>query len=111
MDEKEHRFVDKNGLPVYFDMQADIGHTKHIGGTKATDELLEMCALESGQSLLNVGCGAGASSVYIYKKYGCQLTGVDFKEKMVESARKMAVRRGVKGEIEFRQADAQKPAL
>ena len=107
MEKEKQRFVDENGLPVYFDMQAEIGHTKHIGGSKATDQLLEMCELQPGQSLLNVGCGAGASSVYIYNQYACQVTAVDFKENMVESARKTARRRGLEGKITFRQADAQ----
>ncbi len=37
--------IDEHGLPSYFDMQAKLGYTKHIGGSDATRELLEMCRI------------------------------------------------------------------
>ncbi len=33
------------GLPDYFDMQAAMGHTKHVGGWTATQELAGLCHL------------------------------------------------------------------
>ncbi len=95
------------GLPDYFDMQAAMGHTKHVGGWTATLELAQICRLREGQELLYVGCGAGTAATKIAMEYECRLVGVDLLETMVESAREWAERRGVADRTEFRIADAQ----
>ena len=95
------------GLPDYFDMQAAMGHTKHVGGWTATQELVEMVHLQKDQELLYVGCGAGTAATKIVQEYQCRLVGVDLLEPMVESARQWAQRRGVSERMEFRVADAQ----
>jgi len=33
------------GLPIYFDLQAKMGHTKHLGGVAVTRRLAELCSL------------------------------------------------------------------
>jgi len=40
------------GLPDYFDMQAAMGHTKHVGGWTATQELAQLCHVQEGQEIL-----------------------------------------------------------
>ncbi len=95
------------GLPDYFDMQAAMGHTKHVGGWTATQELAQLCRLREGHELLYVGCGAGTAATKIAVEYKCRLVGVDLLETMVESAREWAERRGVADRTEFRIADAQ----
>ena len=94
-------------LPMYFDMQAKMGHTKHLGGIYATDKLAELCKLESGKTLLNVGSGSGISATYVAEKYGCRVVGVDLLPAMVESAQRWAETKGVADLTEFRLGDAQ----
>jgi ubiquinone/menaquinone biosynthesis C-methylase UbiE len=94
-------------LPDYFDMQARIGHTKHIGGWFSTQEMAELCHLGEGQELLYVGAGAGTAATRIVQVYGCRLVGIDLLESMVQSANEWAKRRGVKHLVDFRQGDAQ----
>lgn len=107
MSDKKKELFDEYGLPRYLDMQAEMGYTKHIGGTQATRELLELCQVNPDKVVLNVGCGAGAATTYIVENYGCKVVGVDIKENMIESAREWAQRRGVDDKTEFRKADAQ----
>ena len=107
MSTKVNDLIDEHGLPRYFDMQAKLGYTKHIGGSDATRELLEMCRISAEKTLLNVGCGAGTTSTYIVENYGCQLVGVDIKGNMIASAENWAHRKGITGKVEFRVADAQ----
>jgi len=95
------------GLPIYFDMQARMGHTKHLGGTFATEKLAELCKLESGKTLLNVGSGSGISAAYVAEKYGCRVVGVDLLPAMIESAQRWADVKGVADQTEFRLGDAQ----
>jgi arsenite methyltransferase len=89
----------------FLDMQADVGVTKHIGGFDATDELLSLCHIAQAQEVLNVGCGIGVGSVYIAKRYGCHVVGVDISERMVEWSRRRAREERVEPKVEFRPAD------
>jgi ubiquinone/menaquinone biosynthesis C-methylase UbiE len=95
------------GLPDYFDLQANIGHTKHVGGWPSTQEIAEMCELGPGQELLYVGSGAGIAAIQIAKTYGCQVYGVDLLQSMVDSANTWAEKRGATDLVDFRVGDAQ----
>lgn len=53
-----------------------------IGGT---DKFVSL--LPTGASVLDVGCGAGVKSQYLFNK-GLNVTGVDFSEKMIEIAKR-----------------------
>jgi arsenite methyltransferase len=89
----------------FFDMQAAVGVTKHTGGFEATNELLSLCHIEDAHEVLNVGCGIGAGSAYIARKYGCHVVGVDVSEKMIEWSRRRAREERVEAKVEFRTAD------
>jgi len=84
----------------FLDMQGTIGVTKHIGGFDATNELLSLCHIENAWEVLNVGCGIGVGSIYIAKKYGCQVVGVDISDKMVEWSRRRAREERVEAKVE-----------
>lgn len=71
----------------YFEMQAKVGITKHMGGLKATRRLLELCQVEKSDQLLVVGSGNGVSAIRIQEFTGSQVTGIDLSEDMVERAR------------------------
>ncbi len=89
----------------YFEFQAEIGLTKHIGGITATNELIKLCRIKKGSKVLEVGCGIGLTSVYLAKK-GCMVTGVDISKAMIRKAKEKAEQKKVK--VEFMVADAQK---
>jgi SAM-dependent methyltransferase len=91
----------------FFDFAAAVGLTKHLGGLEATREMVELCRLQEGSYVLDVGCGAGATSCYLAGQLGLRVAGVDISEGMVQSSRKMAERQGVSDRVEFRVADAQ----
>lgn len=93
--------------PSFFDFAAEVGLTKHLGGLEATEKILELCHVGEGSYILDVGCGAGQSSCYIARKYGCRVVGVDINEMMIERSKERAEREGVKDMVEFRVADAQ----
>lgn len=73
------------------------------------DFLIEELKLESGASILDIGCGTGRHDVELAKR-GFRVTGVDISSGMLAQARKKAAGAGV--EIEFIEAPAQdfKPA-
>jgi len=91
----------------FFDFAAEAGFTKHLGGLKATDELIELCQIGEGSYILDVGCGAGQTPCYIAKKYNCRVMGVDISERMIERSNERVESEGVADRVEFRVADAQ----
>jgi ubiquinone/menaquinone biosynthesis C-methylase UbiE len=90
-----------------FDFQAQVGITKHMGNVAATDELAALCHVDQDSRVLDVGCGVGASAVYLARTYGCRVVGVDIMEQMVQRAIERAARAGMSDRTTFRVADAQ----
>lgn len=85
----------------YFDLQAEIGISKHGGGWKASKQLAELCHINNNKYVLVVGSGTGASAYKLYKEYKCKMVGIDLHPRMVEEASKDYQ------EIKFQLADIQ----
>jgi len=92
---------------TYFELQAYVGTTKHMGGFEATKELIELCHVDGDAYVLDVGCGAGATACYLAEAYGCRVVGVDLREAMVARSKERAQKLGVTDRVAFRVADAQ----
>ena len=60
-----------------FELSAVLGATKHLGGMKATNELVELCNINEKSYVLDVGCGVGLTPVYLAKKIRCRMMAVD----------------------------------
>ncbi|MBA7483674.1 2-methoxy-6-polyprenyl-1,4-benzoquinol methylase, mitochondrial [subsurface metagenome] len=86
---------------------AELDLTKHLGGLKATNELIELCHIDKGKYVLDVGCGVGMTPCYIAKRYGCRVVGIDISNRMIERANERARRRGVEDRVKFKIADVQ----
>lgn len=91
----------------YFDLQGYWGITKHMGGLKATNELLKMCYVNKDKHVLVIGSGIGITPLHIAKEYGCKVTGVDISEKMVEWSKKKIKKEKLESKVDFKVADAQ----
>jgi ubiquinone/menaquinone biosynthesis C-methylase UbiE len=91
----------------YFEIQAYVGTTKHLGGFDTTRELIDRCKIGRDDYVLEVGCGVGATACYLAKHNGCRVMGIDLRESMIARANERAEREGVRDEVEFRVADAQ----
>ncbi len=91
----------------YFELQAYIGTTKHMGGLETTKELIELCRINRDLHVLDVGCGVGATACYLAQKFGCRVVGVDLRQSMIARAEERARREGVENRVAFEVADAQ----
>lgn len=89
----------------YFEIQAKIGITKHMGGMEATRELLKMCRVDKTDYILIVGSGNGVSAIKIHEMIGCDVMGVDISKDMVLRAQEK-LDPIVKG-VEFMVGDAE----
>lgn len=93
--------------PTVFDVQAKVGITKHVGNVQATRELVELCRIQAGMEVLDVGCGVGQTPIFLVKEYGCRVVGIDIMQEMVLRAEERAAKAGVGSRTEFRVADVQ----
>ena len=50
------------------------------------DDLLSRMSIQSGQHILDLGCGAGGLSEYIHDKYDTSVTGIDYSESAIRTA-------------------------
>lgn len=90
----------------YFGIQAMWGTTKHLGGRRATDRLVELCVITPGSTVLEIGCGVGVTACHLARTVGCAVSSVDVSEAMVAWARRRAERDGMTDRIAFSVADA-----
>lgn len=78
----------------------------HLGGFKATEDLLKMCHFNDHSTVLDIGCGPGTTTCKIAKDYKLQVTGVDFSEQMISEAEKRANKLNLETKVNFHVADA-----
>lgn len=76
-------------LSPYLRLIQKTGFTRHPGGLKATDLLLDRTQLTKDSHVLDIGCGAGHTMAHVAKKYGCFITGVDIAHEPLERARNL----------------------
>ncbi len=90
----------------YFDVQAELGVTKHPAALEATEALIHTCDLKRDSRVLDVGCGVGWTTCYLARKVGCRVVGVDRAPKMIERAGERVRRGSLEDRVEVRPADA-----
>jgi SAM-dependent methyltransferase len=78
--------------PGASDFQAQIGVTHHLGGQAATEELIGLSGLQGGERVLEVGCGAGITTVMLAVHWHCQVHALDCSERMVARTRQILTR-------------------
>ncbi len=70
---------------------------------------LEIVALskyiKSGQKILEIGCGNGITAVELARRFKIDIKGIDFSEKMISEARKIAYENQLIGQITFEVGD------
>ena len=63
----------------------DNGESLHPGGLDLTDRLLTLCELSPGQTVLDVGCGTGATLDILRNVYSVLAVGIDRSELLLET--------------------------
>jgi len=86
----------------------DLGQSSWMT-VKELDEMMGKLGVTKDTKMLEIGSGAGGTSVYIAKKYGCTMHGVDLNPNGVETGKKLAEKDGVSATCKFQVIDASKP--
>lgn len=64
------------------------GDTIRPGGFELTRTAIDFCQFGQGASLLDIGCGKGATVEYIEKQYNYLASGIDVSEKLINEGLK-----------------------
>ena len=68
-------------------MQEVTGETLRPGGFILTERAVNFCALDAQTSVLDLGCGMGATASYLYKNHGIKVVGIDPSQKLLKIAK------------------------
>ncbi len=91
----------------YFDWQVKVGATRHLGGLKATEELVKSCNISKNKRVLEIGCGVGLTLCYVSRKYDCRIVGIDILENMIKEALRKVKKYNIDRKVDLVMADAQ----
>ncbi len=78
----------------------------HPGGFAATQKLAAECKIDRQTRVLDNACGKGTSAIFLARKYGCQVEGLDISEDLIKEAREFARQKSVSDIVNFRVGDA-----
>ena len=84
------------------------GDSLHPGALSLTEKLGTEIKLSRENKVLDVGCGVGTSSIFLAKKFGCAMTGIDLSQKNIKIADSVASEQGVEALTNFVVGDAEK---
>jgi SAM-dependent methyltransferase len=56
------------------------------GGLALTEELAEACALQPGDSVLDLGCGVGSTASFLAREFGVSMIGLDSSPRFIQEA-------------------------
>lgn len=82
-----------------------------VAAQQLTDTLAREARIVNGESILDVGCGMGGSSIHLAREFGCRVTGVTLSPFQRVWARSAARWNGVRQNAMFLCADAEKVAF
>lgn len=91
-----------------FDFMANTVGIKvlHPGGYDATDKVLSMLNLNKDSHVLDLACGVGTTSFYLFNKYNCSVTGIDISKVLIDNAIAHLEKSGIEEKISFEVGDA-----
>jgi arsenite methyltransferase len=84
-----------------------LGGSLHPGGVSLTERLGQLLKLKPRTRVLDVAAGTGTSGIFLAKRFGCEVVGIDFSRKNVEEANRTAMDMGLAERASFQWADAE----
>lgn len=88
-----------------------LGDSFHPGGSKLTERLGSLLHLSRESRVLDVASGSGASAIFLARRFGCQVVGVDLSLRNVTQANEKAGTEGLASLVQFQHSDAERLAV
>jgi arsenite methyltransferase len=83
------------------------GDSLHPGGLALTERLGVLLGLDSSSHVLDLAAGRGTSALYLARRFGCRVIGLDYSSVNLMQATEAAERNGLAERVEFVQGDAE----
>jgi ubiquinone/menaquinone biosynthesis C-methylase UbiE len=84
-----------------------LGDTFHPGGLRLTERLGSLLRLTAESRVLDVASGNGSPALFLAKRFGCQVIGIDYSGQNVADASELASARGLSSQARFERGDAE----
>lgn len=84
-----------------------LGDSFHPGGLELTAELASRLGISPSDTVLDAGCGPGASAVHLARTIGCSVVGVTLEDRGGAEASARACREGVEHRVTVVQGDVE----
>lgn len=88
-----------------------LGESYHPGGLTLTRRLADRLQLQSGQSVVDVAAGPGATARLLATEYDVTVDGIDLGESTVTAARETTAEAGLSERVRFHSGDAERIPL
>jgi ubiquinone/menaquinone biosynthesis C-methylase UbiE len=85
-----------------------LGESFHPGGLKLTEHLGSLLQLTEKSRVLDVASGTGASALFLARRFGCRVVGIDLGHQNVQRATDAAAAEGLAGQVQFQHSDAER---
>ena len=83
------------------------GNSMHPGGLQLTCELAQEMGIAKESRVLDIACGLGTTAIFLAKKFGCHVTGIDLGSRNIEEANRLSLVGGVSQNTMFKVGDAE----
>jgi SAM-dependent methyltransferase len=80
----------------------------HARGCAGTVELADRLPVQSGQHLVDIGCGLGGPARYLARRFQCTVSGIDITEPFVVAANKLTALLRMEGQVRIELGDGQR---
>ena len=87
-------------------VQTILGDSFHPGGTELTGRLIDSLQIDTDESVLDVACGIGTTSLMVGQRHNASVTGIDFSEVNVQRANEAASTSKPSTTVKFKTGDA-----
>ncbi len=84
-----------------------LGDSFHPGGLALTERIGTLTRLKPDDRVLDIASGKGTSALFLARRFGCHVTGVDYNSDLVCTASETAEREGLSHLVSFKQGDAE----
>lgn len=88
-----------------------LGESFHPGGLKLTERLGSLLHLTAESRVLDVASGTGASALFLAKRFGCRVIGIDLGRQNIVRANEAAAAQGLAEQVQFQHSDAEQMAF
>ena len=68
---------------------------------RMNEVMAEAAKIETGEKVLDAGCGIGGSSIFLAESLGCDVTGISLSGRQINKAKELVLQKGIESKMRF----------